>query len=242
MNNVLVITDNDILLKYFLEIINEQGLVKKHKFDFYYSHKNTNPNKLYNIFKDIKPLNLRQNEEYILCKYDILISLHCKQIFPSSLVNQKICINVHPGYNPYNRGYYSHIFSIINKKPAGATIHFMDEKIDHGPIIDRKQVIIEAFDDSESLYNKIIKAEVELLRKNLKNILNNNIKTIEPEEEGNFNSKEDFRKLCKIDLGEELSFKQAIDKLRALTHGDYNNAFFIDEEGNKIYIKIRFKK
>ena len=60
--------------------------------------------------------------------------------------------------------------------------------------------------------------------------------------EGNYNSKQDFDKLCKLNLNETLNMKQCIDKLRALTHGKYKNAYFINENNEKIYISIDLER
>jgi hypothetical protein len=49
-----------------------------------------------------------------LCRsYDVIISWHCRQIFPKELIERVRCINIHPGFNPYNRGYFPHVFSDI---------------------------------------------------------------------------------------------------------------------------------
>src|SRR5690349_163732 len=66
---------------------------------------------------------------------DVVISLHSKQIFPPGLVSGARCVNVHPGLNPFNRGWTPHVFSLVNGLPAGATIHEIDAEIDHGAII-----------------------------------------------------------------------------------------------------------
>ena len=121
----------------------------------------------------------------IIQTYDLVISIHCKQIFPEQLVNNVKCINVHPGYNPINRGWYPQVFAIINNNKIGATIHEIDNLLDHGPIIDRDFVNAHIYDTSGTLYNKILKLEIELLDKNLDNILENNYKTILPENAGN---------------------------------------------------------
>src|ERR1035441_6956770 len=71
----------------------------------------------------------------LLKDFGLVISLHCRQIFPQALVSGIRCINFHPGFNPHNRGWFPHVFSMINGKPAGITIHEMDEQIDHGLII-----------------------------------------------------------------------------------------------------------
>ena len=100
----------------------------------------------------------------------------------------------------------------------------------------------EIFDTSESLYNKIILKEIELLEENLENIINNNYSSIIPETEGNLYLKKEFNNLLEINLNEKMECIQFINKLRALTHGNFNNAFFIDpESGRKIYISVNLR-
>jgi dTDP-4-amino-4,6-dideoxyglucose formyltransferase len=171
--------------------------------------------------------------------YDLIISIHCKQLFPPALVNKVKCINVHPGYNPINRGWYPQVFAIIYELPVGATIHVMDEQLDHGKIIDRALVEKKSYDTSASLYEKIIEKEMALLKKNLYNIIHGNMMAYKPGEEGNLFLKKDFNALLQIDLDKKMTGLQFINQLRALTHGDHQNAFFLDPTtGKKIFIKI----
>jgi len=169
----------------------------------------------------------------------LVLSLHCKQLFPAEMVKSIRCINVHPGYNPHNRGWFPQVFSILNNKKAGASIHEIDEQLDHGAIICQQEVQIEKWDTSLTAYLKIQDVEVQLLRENLTAILEGNYKTHVPIEEGNINLKKDFDSLCKIDLEKHVTMSKAIDYLRALTHGNYKNGYFIDENtGKKIYVTI----
>lgn len=240
--NVLIISDNIYLSKNFFEIIERKKELncvftfsispysKKQDFDYL--------NESVKIF-DLKD---QKDIEFIKSNYDLVFSIHCKQIFPAGLVNHIKCINIHPGFNPINRGWYPQVFSIINKTPIGATIHEIDEKLDHGFIIDRELVSKNNFDTSETLYNKIVLKELELLEKNIENIINNNYKVIEPEEEGNLHLKKDFNELLKLDLNEKILVGDFIDKLRALTHGNFKNAYFLDPEtGKKIFVNINLK-
>ena len=60
--------------------------------------------------------------------------------------------------------------------------------------------------------------------------------------EGNINYKEDFDRFCKINLNKEGTFGEFIDLLRATTFAKYDNAYFVDEEGNKVFVSINLKK
>ena len=184
-------------------------------------------------------LKIAANFERIIQNYDLVISMHCKQLFPPRLVSQVKCINIHPGYNPVNRGWYPQVFSIINHTSIGATIHEIDEELDHGNIIDRMEVPQFVYDTSKEIYDRVLSAEIELVERNLENILMNRYSAFAPEEEGRLYLKKDFNALCELDLAEEGSFSDFIDRLRALTHTPYRNAYFIDRTtGNKIFINI----
>ena len=52
----------------------------------------------------------------------------------------------------------------------------------------------------------------------------------------------DFLDLCKIDLDQVSIFNFFYDNLRALSHGEYKNAYFInDMTRKKIHIKIEIE-
>ncbi|MEL6562249.1 MAG: formyltransferase family protein, partial [Bacteroidota bacterium] len=46
-------------------------------------------------------------------------------------------------------------FSLINGLPAGVTIHEIDEKLDHGNIIDQIKVEVQSTDTSYTLYQRV---------------------------------------------------------------------------------------
>ena len=238
--NILVVSDNVELVNAFHLLISE---FKEVKSTYFYSHTNSTFLKNKNLMVSANAINMKEQWQIIALKYDLIFSLHCKQLFPSELVKKVKCINVHPGFNPYNRGWFPQVFSILNGMKAGATIHEIDEHLDHGNIIARKEIEITAYDTSLSAYQKIQQAEVELLRENLENILISNYKSFAPEEEGNVNLKKDFSALCEIDLTRQVTMNQAIDYLRAMTHGDYKNAWFIDKKtSSKVFVGINLQK
>lgn len=236
----LIITDNEYLYKNIKKILKEKNLLNQ--FDFKYSYNNESFINKYRKNENFQPINIKEEKDNIITSYDLILSAHCKQIFPKEIINKILCINIHPGYNPYNRGWYPHIFSICNKLPTGATLHIMDEKIDHGPIIFQEEIDIYDWGTSLDVYNKILELEIKIVDNYIEKIIHNEFETKEPKSEGNINTKQDFNKLCKLDLEEKLTMKKAIDILRALTHPPYENAYFIDEDKNKVYVEINLTK
>lgn len=190
-----------------------------------------------------KCIDVKKDYPSIIGKYDLVFSVHCFQLFPAELVKAVRCINVHPGYNPINRGWYPQVFAIINGLPVGATIHEMDEQLDHGPVIAREFVPIYSWDTSESVYHRILEKEMELFERHLDAMLDHTYTPIQPGERGNLFLKKDFLALCEIPMDEQVTYRECINRLRALTHGDYANAYFVDEQtGEKVYVKMQLYK
>lgn len=236
---VCVITDNEYLYRNFVEII-KSDFYQNDIFEFFFSFCNSAFLERYK-HTSFGPVNLREKDESFFSQFDIFFSLHSKQIFPDSLVNHHICINIHPGYNPYNRGWYPQVFSIINKKPVGVTIHKMDEQLDHGPILFQQEVEIFEHDTSFDVYQRIQITEIAMLTKYLPTILHGNYICKPMCGNGNLNTRQDFKALCELNLEQTATYGEVIDHLRAVTFPGYWNAFFKTEDGHKIYVTLKLE-
>lgn len=237
--NVLITGDNPYILNSIWKIIKKKKLTNLIEFDFTYTDKYSDK---FSGMPYIWKIDMTKDLEYILNTYDLIISAHCKQIFPSNLVKEIKCINIHPGYNPYNRGWYPHVFSIINGLPAGATIHEMDKRIDNGNIIIQRKIKVKSYDTSETLYKRILKLEIKLFKKIIKDLLKNAYTAHKPQKEGNINYKQDYNNLKELNLNTQYTAKEMINLLRAMSHEKHKNLYFIDEQGNKVYLKLRLEK
>lgn len=241
MRRILVVSDNKLLAKSFQDVVKDQCLDKIAYFQYRYSSVNKAPSSMVEL--GFCAIDLRNPVciESLVAEFDMIWSIHCKQIFDAELVCRVPCFNLHPGFNPYNRGWYPQVFSIINKQPLGATIHIMVPEVDAGPIVAQENIAINSWDTSIDLYEKIQVLEISLLRKHLAKIIGGEFKSFEPDGHGQFNSLNDFRRLCHLDLNSCGTLRDNIDLLRALSHGDFDNAYFFDGDGNKVFVKILLK-
>ena len=237
---VCIITDNLYIYNHFRDLL--QRKPQQAEFDFYYATWNHAFRDLFGEDGGMKPIRLRDQGDEFFNAYDLFISLHCKQLFPDKMVQEHTCINVHPGLNPYNRGWFPQVFGIMNRMPIGVTIHLMDTELDHGPIIYQKQLHLGAEETSKDVYERILATEMELIEEHLEDLLTGNYTTKPMPFEGNINYKEDFEALREIDLNKQATYGEVIDFLRAMTHAPYNNAYFLDEDGKRIYIGVTMKK
>lgn len=235
---ILIISDNAELTGHVLALLKNKSRLKDLSYSLSYSYNNSTPEAMIKLGATYVNLKNKSSVNKIIASADIVFSLHCKQIFPQSLVDAVTCINVHPGFNPYNRGWYPQVFSIINRLPAGVTIHKMDYKVDHGPIIYQGKIQIEECDTSFEAYRKIIALEKKLLNDYFVNLVYGEYEVRLPIHDGNYNSITDFKKLCQIELDHIGTMKEHINTLRALSHRQFKNAYFIDSDGIKNYIQI----
>ncbi|RWT08860.1 dTDP-4-amino-4,6-dideoxyglucose formyltransferase [Aeromonas caviae] len=234
MKKILVVSDNPKLSSFLKDHILPK--IKSVTCDFCYSKINKKPFDMQQL--GAVEIDIKTKDADFARSYDVIFSLHCKQIFPAEIVNNTICVNVHPGLNPYNRGWFPQVFSIINKLPIGATIHIMNEDVDAGDIIVQQEICITENDTSLDIYEKVQDVELALLSEWFERIVFGDYKTYSPKEVGNYNSIYDFNQLCCLDLEHVGTFREHIDMLRALSHGDFKNAYYIDNDGVKRYVKV----
>lgn len=238
---VLVVSDNEWILDRFTALVARRGELREgREFQFVCSPNNAGlVGRRFNGWA-VEPCDVKASAPRIIAERDLVISAHCKQLFPADVVRSVRCINIHPGLNPHNRGWYPQVFCILNGLPLGATIHEIDEQLDHGPIIDQMEVPLYPWDTSLDAYNRVREAEAALLERSIDAILAGEYTAHPPATEGNVNYRSDFDALRRLDLDQTLTLRQAIDRLRALTHGSFDNAYFIDPATNKkVFVKIR---
>lgn len=105
-------------------------------------------------------------------KPDILVSLYFDQILKSNVISipKVAAINMHPGLLPGYRGVWPGFWKLYkNEKQAGITIHYIDENIDSGEILDQYQFDIDKNDSRLALALKAANFGAKRLATVLKN-------------------------------------------------------------------------
>ena len=88
-------------------------------------------------------------------------------------------INLHASLLPDYRGAAPINWALINnEKVTGVTTFFINEKIDHGDIISKKEVLIDNDDDYKSLYRKLSIIGSNLLLETIMIVFKGNLKTL----------------------------------------------------------------
>ena len=94
--------------------------------------------------KKIKVLTNKEVSDIFINDRDIAISFLYNRIIPKKTIDKfhANIFNIHPSFLPYNRGSNPYTWTILNETIHGVTIHYLDEKLDHGPIIFQKKIKI----------------------------------------------------------------------------------------------------
>ena len=120
------------------------------------------------------------------CLSDLIILAGYLKIIPKEIISiykHKI-LNIHPSLLPKygGKGFYGIKVheQVINakEKHSGATVHFVDEIYDNGPIIAQHRVHVSNDETAESLSRKVLEIEHKLFPYVVKKICENKVKFI----------------------------------------------------------------
>lgn len=152
------------------------------------------------------------------------------------------CLNLHPALLPFNRGAHPNVWSIVDRTPAGVTLHFIDEGVDTGDIVCQKEVPVSVADTGESLYHRLEAAGAELLRESWGAIASGQIKrAAQKEDAGTCHKVNDVARIDEIDLQKSYKAEELLNILRARTFPPYKGAFF-RHAGRKVHVRIQLEE
>ena len=173
---------------------------------------------------------------------DVIVAAGFTHIVPPEVLTlpDRGCLNVHPGVLPDTRGFNPNVWSIVDDRPAGATVHYMDEGVDTGDIVATREVPT-AFDDTaKDVYRRVERACVALFRDVWPDVEAGTVETTTQPAEGNYYRKQQFLELCELDPDEELRVVDLLNRLRALTFPPFDNAR-IEIDGEAYYVDVSIR-
>ena len=191
---------------------------------------------VYDINNLEKIIYSKKNIDYLICVY-------WPYLLKKEVINQSSnTINFHPAYLPVNRGWYPHVHSIIDGSPAGVTLHEINENADEGDIIVKEKIQIPqnfcAGEAYKLLQNKILT----LFKDNWELIKSGKIvKTKQKHLLSNYHKKSEIKKLDFIDIKIKKN-RDLINQLRARSFGEKGFAYFIDDDGDKVFMNLKLSK
>ena len=120
----------------------------------------------------------------------------------------------------------------------GATLHFMDSRLDEGDIINQKECLILPLDTANSLYQRVKKVELEVFQESLFDLVSLNPPRKKQLGEVTEHSKADLESTQQINLQENFNAADLINKIRALTTNDLKESSFFIFNNKKYFLRI----
>lgn|SRR3990167_1898736 len=180
---------------------------------------------------------IEQGEEIVQDNPDLIISCYNPYIIPKEELTVP-AVNFHPGYLPFNRGMYPHIWPIVDGSPAGVTLHWIDlEELDGGDIIAQEKVILYPTDIAADFEKRTQATMFRLFKLNWdsikKQVKSGNIRGSKQGKISSYNPAKRIKTIQEIPL-------EIANKLRACTFYDRSYAYYFDEHRIKRYIGIKY--
>ena len=76
----------------------------------------------------------------------------------------KGCVNLHAAYLPWNRGWHTNVWPILDGSPAGVTLLYIDEGVDTGDLITQRAIPVGPTDTGGSLHERLTLAIIDLFK------------------------------------------------------------------------------
>jgi len=178
---------------------------------------------------------------------DYILGIHFPYLIKKEILDiPKVgFLNLHPALLPFNRGWHTPSWAILDKTPIGATLHFMAEELDNGDVIHQKALQISPADTANTLYTRLKELELEVFRESIPMLLSKNLPRIPLRlEDGTSHKRKELfsSKVQQIDLNEMYKAGELLDKLRALSTNQWAEAAYFDKDGKRYRLKIEIQE
>lgn len=190
--------------------------------------------------KKIKVLTSKEVSNILINNKDMAISFLYNRVISKKTIDRfhTNIFNIHPSLLPYNRGSNPYTWTILNETMHGVTIHYLDEKIDHGPIIYQKKIKINRLHTAEQLRQITVPILQETLVLLIRNWINNKrMEVIKRKKNRKVNTQQEFERQRNIEMSKKSKEYVIIKKLCAYSIGS-NGGLEVFFKGKKYRISI----
>ena len=157
-------------------------------------------------------------------------------------VPQNGWLNFHPSYLPFNRGKYPNFWCLVDETKCGVSLHFIDEGIDTGDIVARREIEPNWEDTGQTIYEKGISEIISLFKESFQEIKGNRLKRIKQNpKEGTYHKPKEMNEICEINLDKSYTGRKLLNILRAKMFPPHPPAFFY-HDGKKYFVEIKIKE
>ena len=150
-------------------------------------------------------------------------------------------LNLHPSFLPYNRGKHPNFWCLVDGTPCGVSLHFVDDGIDSGPVVARREVGVSWEDTGETLYRKCLDAIVDLFEERYGDIRRGKAEPVVQSDGGTMHLAREIDEASRIDLKGKYEAADLLNILRARSFPPHPGAWF-EDGGEKYEVRMSGRK
>ena len=153
---------------------------------------------------------------------DFVVSIYFDYILDARFlqVAKRDSINLHPGYLPYNKGFYYYAWAELDGTPAGVSIHRMVSEVDAGPIISQSRVRVDKADTGVVIYDKHVQESIRLFQATWPSLEDQSYHVFPQRHRGTFKKIAQADAVRELDPEQRYTARELVDLLRVFTFGE----------------------
>ncbi|MBK9123573.1 MAG: hypothetical protein IPM16_10710 [Chloroflexi bacterium] len=173
---------------------------------------------------------------------DLIISVHFPYVVPIEVLSiPRIgALNLHPAFLPYNRGWHTPSWALLEETPIGATLHFMDTGVDTGDIVHQREYQPSPADTAHTLYKKLRKLELDVFVEVWPSIADGRFQRRKQVGAGTVHRRSELfdPAVQELALDESYPVRSLLRRLRALTTNDIKESAYFREDGKTYRVQV----
>jgi methionyl-tRNA formyltransferase len=174
---------------------------------------------------------------------DFIVCVHFPVLIrrPVLEVARSGVLNLHPAYLPYNRGWHTPSWAILEGTPAGASLHFMSEGLDSGDVVYQEQIAVDPADTAHTLYMKLKALELRVFAEGWRRLCEGRAtRQAQPERDATFHRRRDLFEpgVQQIDLESVVRASDLLRRLRALTTSRLDEAAYFVANDRRYRVQV----
>jgi methionyl-tRNA formyltransferase len=199
------------------------------------------------VFRGVQFREAQAMEALRRLELDYIIGVHFPYVVPEPvlLIPCAGCLNLHPAYLPFNRGWHTPSWAILEGTPIGATLHFMRKEVDAGDIVHQRRLAVLPSDTAHTLYRRVKALELRVFKEAWPRLVAGGPprRPLHPEQ-GSMHRRRDLYadRVQRIDLDGWTKAGDLINRLRALTTNDIAESAYYDVDGKRYRIQVRIQE
>jgi len=178
---------------------------------------------------------------------DYIVGVHFPYLVPPEALTlpRTGVLNLHPAFLPYNRGWHTASWAILDDSPFGATLHFMDEGVDTGDIVHQRELAVSPADTADTLYHRVKRLELQVFREAWPAVEAGTLQR-RPQDPraGSAHRKSDLARdeIRRIDPEAPTRPRDLLRRLRALTTNSPAEAAYVEIDGIRYHVQVTVQR